>query len=675
MERPTRDYVPYLAAALSGALLIFGAAGYLFWKDAGELSAAAIDMGVPHPTGFPLWTGGARVFSFLPLGTLDLRFALFSALPLMLCVMILSALIGQVFRDGNLAISKSADLFLRGVALPLLVLSSDTAHYLASTPEVYALGALLALAQLWALFGMHGNGTRNARATGALVGLAPSAHVTAGMGFLAAFLARVSLRKIPAQAETKAFIKSAALPFALALAGVWALVFTAGNNPELNFGNPDGLGPLLQHLTGASIHEAFSGAGAKGELLTNLGAHGSFLFQEVGLVSIACAFFAFSFHKENVVIRSLWILVLMDLAYSLWLNPMGRVDLQTGLLSVLGLSALGCVGLANLALLIASRWKSAQVQALGPSLAVLVLLIVRIPSVQATWHDRQALRHDDTALQMQRDGLHPLNTASVVFTNSDNLVSTTLAARLVEGRRPDLTQIITPYAWWPWRVKRLGEGADLEAIRKATDPQSYSGLAPTDLQQRAIMREWLRWANRNRAIAWEAGAPIFEDLLGERLHPGFPFSPVQAEAPNLLRWQGVESISLNTVLSKHSWSGAAMSDGLRVTATVAARKGDLKAAIRWNLAAVGLNPQNGRALGNLGFLQLRDGRKEDALQSLQRAKELRPEDPRIWRNLGLAYYQMGEIGPARSALSRAKELARTPDDMRKAEVLWMKLGL
>ena len=72
MARPTRDFAPYLAAAVSGVLLVYGAAGYLFWKDAGELSAAAIDVGVPHPTGFPLWTGGARVFSLLPFGTLDL---------------------------------------------------------------------------------------------------------------------------------------------------------------------------------------------------------------------------------------------------------------------------------------------------------------------------------------------------------------------------------------------------------------------------------------------------------------------------------------------------------------------------------------------------------------------------------------------------------------------------
>jgi len=64
------------AACVAGALLIGGAAGRIFFKDGGELSAAALSMGVPHPTGFAVWTGLARVCSLLPLGPLPVRIAL-----------------------------------------------------------------------------------------------------------------------------------------------------------------------------------------------------------------------------------------------------------------------------------------------------------------------------------------------------------------------------------------------------------------------------------------------------------------------------------------------------------------------------------------------------------------------------------------------------------------------
>jgi hypothetical protein len=44
------------------------APGGLFWLDSGELLAAVVRWGSPHPTGFPLICALARVATWIPLG-------------------------------------------------------------------------------------------------------------------------------------------------------------------------------------------------------------------------------------------------------------------------------------------------------------------------------------------------------------------------------------------------------------------------------------------------------------------------------------------------------------------------------------------------------------------------------------------------------------------------------
>ena len=48
-------------------------------EDSGELATAAYCLGVPHPSGFPLWCMLAKCFTWLPFGTVAARTAFFSA--------------------------------------------------------------------------------------------------------------------------------------------------------------------------------------------------------------------------------------------------------------------------------------------------------------------------------------------------------------------------------------------------------------------------------------------------------------------------------------------------------------------------------------------------------------------------------------------------------------------
>jgi len=81
--RPAQYGPPLAAAAIALWLYASTAAPWLSWAndgaDGGDLIAATVNWGVPHPTGYPTYCLLARLFAFLPLGTVARRFNLFSA--------------------------------------------------------------------------------------------------------------------------------------------------------------------------------------------------------------------------------------------------------------------------------------------------------------------------------------------------------------------------------------------------------------------------------------------------------------------------------------------------------------------------------------------------------------------------------------------------------------------
>ena len=65
--------------------------GDVTWYDAGELSVAAAGLGVPHPTGFPLFTILGHLFASLPVGSIPFRLALLSACSIALATGLISS--------------------------------------------------------------------------------------------------------------------------------------------------------------------------------------------------------------------------------------------------------------------------------------------------------------------------------------------------------------------------------------------------------------------------------------------------------------------------------------------------------------------------------------------------------------------------------------------------------
>jgi hypothetical protein len=177
-----QKYLPpaTLATSLLAAYLGTLAPG-LTWanggSDGGDLIAAVATGGIAHPTGYPLYLLLARVFQFLPLGSLAFRTNLMSALAAVLAALLVYEIVSHSQRASD---SKPA--WLGGMAAGYAFGLAPLVWSQAVITEVYALQAFLTalILYLYTRAARPGNGGQKQRDSwrGLVLGLAMGNHVT-----------------------------------------------------------------------------------------------------------------------------------------------------------------------------------------------------------------------------------------------------------------------------------------------------------------------------------------------------------------------------------------------------------------------------------------------------------------------------------------------------------------
>jgi len=129
------------AAAMPALLYALTAAPTVTGEDSGELAAAAWTLGVPHPSGFPLWCITAKLFAtlLLPFGDVAWRMAIFSGVTVALAMALLHHVLDHL-----------TDEPLGALLCVWLIAASRTLWSQAVIVEVYPLNTL-ALCALLAL--------------------------------------------------------------------------------------------------------------------------------------------------------------------------------------------------------------------------------------------------------------------------------------------------------------------------------------------------------------------------------------------------------------------------------------------------------------------------------------------------------------------------------------------
>lgn len=424
------------AVALAAASFIWLASGVSpahYWLDSGEISAAATELAVMHPTGVPGLMPLLHLALFVPVGSLGFRLGLVCAGLAALCV----ALVADMLRREGV----SPIIIVAGC---VWLCGSTTVLRNARVVEIYGFGALCTLLALWGLHrGLHhppGGTERNF-----CIWLALGAAVLAVWGFGDArstlALPVIGLWIWGAHSRRVWALWSPVVVVAVSTSCL-TLALASARMPMADWGDPDGWYRLWQHLDARSIRASFADQmwpATWAQWLRNMNGAFDRLVEDSGLgfVLLVVAIAKNYRHGPEAtparrVLRVACAVILIGQAlYIVAINPMGGADRQTGFVAHCVLVLWTCLELGWAP----SRPGAPRVR--DWSLAGVIAVTGALPAHIVAHGDGRQTRswqpHAWTRVALSRAA-----PSALVLTQSDDLAAGCLAARALEGARPDL---------------------------------------------------------------------------------------------------------------------------------------------------------------------------------------------------------------------------------------------
>lgn len=663
------------ALTFAAALAFFaaGAAPSVTFGDAGEFTAAAAGLGLPHAPDYPLYTLAARAFgALMPLGNWAYRTNLFSAAAAAGALALLGA---SLRRLGCGGVARVAVLAVLALA-PLW-------RYEAGVTEVFALHLLLCAAVLWLLarFGARIVGERPAAALGLVFGLGAGNHHT-----LALAAPAVVAQAAAARPSWRAAARAAAVLLGFVLLGFAAYAYLplrSAKHPPLDWDHPATARgftrALLRRDYGSlSLTTEGRGAGAASEgprWLAQLGRWEHAAARELGWPLLSAAFLGFLFWPGPAASR--WTLFVWAAALGplfLWLGDPPFDPLTSGALerfylaSWLGLAVLAAGGVE------AARRRSA---AWGWAAAAAVLLGAARPSVWAAPAPRWDLAAYDYGRSIQ-DSLPPK--AALFMDGGDDTFYSLAFLTYAQRRREDLELhdrggLVFPSAYGD--DFRGVPGQFKEPVREAVEAPLalegrlfYSTLNAT-LLPRYPSKAW-GLLRRPYPPALREPVPDLWAVYPERFSPGllrehyrdralaalYPFQRAAADA---------EAGDLESAYARLALAWEMAPDAQWTAPDVGYQAGMLGfravAQKRWPLAErlyrlwAACEPEKAEPLLDLGVVKEKTGDVAGAETLYLRALSIEPDSPRPRYNLGALYWARGQWRQAAEELARAHELA------------------
>lgn len=637
------------------ALFVAAAAPGLYLRDAGELTTAAVTLGVAHPTGFALWCLLGKTAALLPLGEAATRLACFSALGGALAACLACRAV-RALAPGEPAAAAA------GVAAAALLCAGLTFFRASTVTEVYApTAAALALAIV--LLARAIDGDRRAGLLLALVGglsLGLHAQLRLLVGPAAIVVALWRLRRgdrWPLAAPTAVALGAAVCAY---------LPLRAARDPAADWSHPRTLGAVAAHLSAARIRAAFAD-----QMFHRVGPHlvefVRLVEGQLGLVAILFALGGLAWLLAAPARRPLGLVLLVvlvgDALYSAAINPMAIDDLQDGHPTALVLAIAAGAGVLGAARRLGPR--------AAPWAAAVMAVLLCVPAALADVDGKLGLgpeagRWVDAALAQAPP-------RALVLVESDDLAAGTTYEQYVAGARPDVTVLVRQHLW---------DTAEVTArVRRA------GGEVHATPRLRRLVEDELR----ARAVLWEPGvepppAPIVPDVPLDRVtaapEPLPPPRPLAARVATLLRpgrdptvrqleGHALGDLGRAYLLGNDGEAAAALyaaalavhpGDAVAATdlAVVRARAGDLQGALALVDGVLARDPDRLVARINAGRYRLRLGDVDGAARDFTQAHQRAPAEPAPLIGLCRVALARHDRAAAQEWLRAAEKLA--PDD-------------
>ncbi|MBI5296418.1 MAG: DUF2723 domain-containing protein [Chloroflexi bacterium] len=431
--------------ALAGILLGFyldtlapGLTWANYGSDGGDLITAAATGSVPHPSGYPLYLLLARLFQFLPFGTLAFRTNLLSALAVTAAVVLVYGLAAR-----SLSLADGRPNWAAGLASALAFGLAPLVWSQAVISEVYALHILFVVIILNLSCGVRPDYFTPRRldlALGVTFGLSLGNHVTTVL------LLPLLFSALPDTSRRFAILRRLAWLTGAALLVYLTLPLRAFFDPPINWNDP---------VTWQGFVSLVSGGLYQGKLLSlaplevweRLRSAAGLLLDQAGIVGLvlACLGLIVFFKPTALYRHTLWIAVI-NLAFAL---AYGTHDSFVYLIpTCLGFALWIGMGLAGILSVLPPRLARLG-PALGLGLAVFLLLLgfSHRPQVDAS--------HDQRAEAFGRQVLALAPADAVIYARGDRAVFTLWYFHFALHERPDVAVISSELLGYDWYQENL----------------------------------------------------------------------------------------------------------------------------------------------------------------------------------------------------------------------------
>ena len=639
---------PVLGRFATFALILLFTLGYLsavapdiYFRDAGELSASAVSLGIAHPTGFPLYLLLAKLATFIPFGGLGFRVNLLSLACSVVTLVFLASLLLRLTGD-------------RAASLAMTIVFGVTSTYWlhSTTAEVYVpnICALVGLVHLL-LSGLDGS-KRALRMAAVLTGLGAGLHA-ASFALIGGAMWLATLITIALRRGWRDSLQSLVWAIPLVAMGMMTLLYLplrAAQTPYCNWGDPSSSGRLLDHLTGARIRAAFdSHIGGTHAIDIWLERVALQVTEQLSwtalLVGVGIVLWLLKRQRDAGI---LLIGACADIVFTVLLNPMGMDDRQTGLFTMIAAIAMGASGLAALrkhvlarGLRMGSGWLSG-----------LIAVGLAIPALIAHEHTRD-LRYLYHSAQLGHEALDQAMPGALMLVTSDDLASSVLFLQGTENRRPDVTMLVKQHLADPLSLKHARNRKHSQHVSDNLITRATAGDSPLKLLQQVI-RE-----NQTAPILYEPGDSYLDRLVAGDLRLDLPLARLYGEPTRNLMSRTYFYRMRWRALSGPSWPGMALStlsrrfSGLGISLW---ERGNERFGLSLVREACALAPMEPVIRNNCGILEIHRDEHELALRQFDAALRARPTYALGWFNRGVALYHLGRAEDAARSFATAARL-------------------
>ncbi|HBC47805.1 MAG TPA: hypothetical protein DCZ43_12225 [candidate division Zixibacteria bacterium] len=436
-----------LVVILSGTVYFVTLCPTVEMIDSGELAMAAKNLGVAHPTGYPLYTLLGRIFAILPIGSLIFRVNLLSLLFTAFASGFLYLLISEIITE------RSSTFLEEGIsaAAALFVAFSPVWWDQGTTNEVYSLNLLLISISIWSLIRFtKQESIRWLILSLYMLGLSMANHLSAVYlipGFL--YLIIITLRR---EKTNRSSIIYAAAGFVFPASLYAILPIRASFKPFLNWGGVSDPYFFYKHITGWQYRvwmfskpwEIFDKFGAKISPAWKL-----FIgqFGWIGIILIIVGI-VISVRQSRKVLIFGALIGIINLIYVLNYDI---VDIESYYLPMFLVSAIFlAMGIVCLAGLAADSTSKIKANAIIPGV-ICVSMILPIYNLLTNFHE-QNKSGKTAARQGVYDYGASMETGGLALVENWDFYSPWLYLRFAENYRPDLVLIDKELMRRPWYI-------------------------------------------------------------------------------------------------------------------------------------------------------------------------------------------------------------------------------